>query len=183
MATFRYVRLLCVATVFILGSITAYDIIVGDDVPPIANVYPPRQLSTAQLYDSPELAENFDETRAWESLQPALQILDVVCPEASAWAREQHDSDKLIWKEEPDGNYASFNPYNRCVTINSDMFVLNNSERACTIAHEFRHSRQNISKFIKSSCCFVITGKRNPDIVENDAYLYESQVRSAIYGR
>lgn len=149
----------------------------------MVTLYSPLNLPTAEMIDDPDLAINLDPDRAWASLQSALQILDVVCPEASAWAREQHKSKKLIWKNDPDGAYATFNPYTRCMTINADMFDLKNSERACTIAHEFRHSRQNISKFIKSTCCLLITGSRCDDIVENDAYLYESQVRSAIYGR
>lgn len=182
-ATVQYLQLTFAAILIILGFVNFYDIVVGDDFPPIENMYN-SNLSITENIDGPDLSKRFDPEQAWASLQSALQILDVVCPEASKWAREQHDTKKIVWDLDPDdGAYASFNPYTKSITINVEMLDLKNGERACTIAHEFRHSRQNISKFIKSACFFLITGTRNPDIVENDAYLYESQVRSAIYGR
>lgn len=190
-ATLAYVQLTFVAIIIILGFVGLYDIIVGDDYPQIETLLSPQDLKLAETIQDANLVRNFDPKRAWESLQPALQILDDVCPEASAWARERHQNKKIIWEDSTfieydmrhDGGYASFDPYTRKLTINSDMFALKNSERACTIAHEFRHSRQNISKYIRSSCGLLITGRRDDDIVETDAYLYEARVRSAIYGR
>jgi len=159
-----------------------YDIYVEDFVPEISTFHEPND---NLLQDCPDLdlVENFNEERAWLSLKPALQILDVVCPEASTWARDQKESNKIVWVPKSDGAYARYDQVCMRLIINADMFALINSERACTIAHEFRHSRQNISKSWKSACYLLLRGKRNPDIIEDDAYFYESKVRDAINGR
>jgi hypothetical protein len=169
-----------VALIIVLGGINLFDILVGDTVPPIVNFLGVNK--TLDEYPDSDLCCDFDQDRAWVALQPALQILDVVCPEASAWAREQQSSGKIVWIPETDGAYARYDQVRMSLIINADMFALKNSERACTIAHEFRHSRQNMSKSCKSAISLLLTGKRNPDIIEDDAYFYEAKVREAIHG-
>ena len=171
-----------IASLLVLGFVNMYDILIGDSVPEISTLH---KHDDNLLKGCPDLdlVENFDEDRAWLSLKPALQILDVVCPEASAWARDQKESNNIVWVPKSDGAYARYDQVRMRLIVNADMFALINSERSCTIAHEFRHSRQNISKSWKSACYLLLKGKRNPDIIEDDAYFYEAKVRDAINGR
>lgn len=163
-----------------LGAINLYDIAFFDTVPPVTAIlgFHPAK------HESPDVAlcHDFDPDRAWEACQPALKILDTVCPEASKWARDRHACGKLVWVSEPDGTYAKYMFVGKILMINADMFALSNGERACTIAHEFRHSRQNFSKPLKAACVILLTWERRQEVVEDDAYFYESQVRNAIYG-
>lgn len=164
-----------------LGIINLCDILVIEDVPQINDSYSLRDKMPNEYSDT-DLCKNFDSDRAWDAIQPALKILDVVCPEASAWARSQKKSGKIIWDSKFDETAARYDQVKMSLTINADMFGLKNSEIACTIAHEFRHSRQNISKSYKSAFSLLLTGTRNPDIIEDDAYFFEAKVREAING-
>ena len=166
----------------IAGSINIYDVIVPDDVPEISvNI---GNYKTIYEYPGSELARavSIDSEYAWAQLQPALQILDTVCPEASTWARQKHKDKDIVWSaSDKEPFYAQYEPFKKVLTINKTLFELKNAERACTIAHEFRHSRQNLSKPIKATLSFLITGIKNDDIVETDARYYESKVRESIY--
>ena len=176
-----------------LGFINFYDIVFTDKYPEVSVILGRELLRIADQKESYELAWEFDESKAWDGLNPALQILDRVCPEASEWARNQEKSGKIVWtidtskkdilegkSKENEDEYAKYE--GGILTINSALFELKNSERACTIAHEFRHSRQNFSKKWKSACSVLLTGVRNDSIIEDDAYLFECRVRESIYG-
>ena len=154
---------------------------IGDEVPEIRFVI---KHNDAILRSHPDLdlCKKFDADRAWIALQPALKLLRIVCPEASEWAEYQKNSNKMIWITEPDGSNARYDQIQDRLMINSDMFALSNAEIACTIAHEFRHSRQNMSKSWKSACSLLLTGKRNINIIEDDAYFFEARIRQAING-
>jgi hypothetical protein len=166
-----------------MGSLSFWEVVVPDNVPEINAMLGPKQLEIAEDCPDPDLTCSFNSDKAYFSLRPTLQILDIVCPESSHWFRKQYENGKIIWTTEDDGSYARYKPLTGEVVVNAEMFVLKNGERACTIAHEFRHSRQNLSKYFKLTTAYLLTGKHNSDIIENDAYLYESQVRSAINGR
>ena len=120
-------------------------------------------------------------TECWESIQMSLQILDQVCPESSNWVRSQYVKGKLDWTTECNGTLATFNYQSRVLTINSSMFRLNDGVKASILAHEFRHSRQNFTKFFTSVAACVFHGKVQPHIVEDDARLYEKEVLIAIF--
>ena len=171
-----------VSALLILGALNFYDVAVADRVPSIDAVYGDMDLA----YGCPDrdlVAKIDDPLRAWESLQPALQILDSVCPQASDWARDRYTSGNITWiNRGQDDAYAQYMHISKKLVIDSDLFSLRNGERACTIAHEFRHSRQNLSKPLKLSFSLLLTGRRNLSIIEDDAHYFEAQVREAIFG-
>ena len=170
-----------IAAILILGGINFYDIVFSDNVPEIHAMY--GDMKNAYNRTDAHLSKgDFNEHRGWVALQPALQILDDICPQASKWAREQHESGKLVWLNQSEDSYAKYSHIHRNLMINVDLFTLTNGERACTIAHEFRHSRQNLSKSLKTSASLLLTGNRNEAIIEDDAYLFEGRVRESIYG-
>lgn len=137
----------------------------------------------ANVRTSPELVFNFNEVKAWDALQPSLRLLDKVCPEISNWTRLKYEQKKLIWITNQhlpiNGSYCI---HNDSLMLSCGIFDLKDGEKACTLAHEFRHSRQNFSKYCKSSIAFLITGTRDERIIEDDAYFYEFKVREAIFG-
>lgn len=167
--------------IFVLGLINLYDILIGDEVPEIRFVIKPND-AILRSHSDVNLCRNFDKDRAWIALQPALKLLRIVCPEASDWAEYQKKSNKIIWITQSDGTNARYDQIQDRLMINSDMFALSNAEIACTIAHEFRHSRQNMSKSWKSACSLLLTGNRNVNIIEDDAYFFEARIRQVING-
>ena len=167
----------------VLGAINLYDIVFQDQYPEITAQAGIVAAKIAEQSPHHELAHhNFNEDTAWEALQPSLQILDSICPEASKWARSQKAAGRLIWETKDTAAFAHYNIKSSSLIINCCVFELKNSERACTIAHEFRHSRQNGSKYWKSTAFVLLMGYRNDSILEDDAYFYECRVREAIYG-
>ena len=175
---YSWVSLTC--ALFVLGTLNLYDIVASDNVPKVDTVYGDMKL--ANRCEDPELVKAIDKTRAWQAIQPALQILDSVCPQASEWARERHRSKKIHWIYRSEDSYAEYSHVSKSLMIDSTIFSFKNGEIACTIAHEFRHSRQNFSKPLKLSFSLLLTGRRNIAIIEDDAYLFEAQIREAIFG-
>lgn len=165
-----------------MGATTLYDITVGDQVPYVANLSdfsPERKL--AYKNSDPNLLFEWDEDRCWEALQEPLQILDRVCPEASHWVRDRYENGHLIWEKEYSGCYAKFHYVDRDLTINRILFGENNGRVASILAHEFRHSRQNFSKFFRATVACSILREPRPCIVEDEAELFEAQVLLAIF--
>jgi hypothetical protein len=128
------------------------------------------------------LLSEWDEEKCWVALQEPLQILDRVCPEASHWVRDRYQLGHLIWEEEYSGCYAKFHYVNRDLTINKILFAENNGRIASILAHEFRHSRQNFTKFFRATVACSILREPRPCIVEDEAELFEAQVLIAIFG-
>jgi hypothetical protein len=77
---------------------------------------------------------------------------------------------------------AKFNWMNRCLYIDKGLFAESDGEIAVTLAHEYRHSRQNYTKMLKYA--FSTFWKKDGDdsIVENDARFYETKAYNAIFG-
>lgn len=127
------------------------------------------------------LLVEWDEEKCWEALQEPLQILDRVCPEASHWVRDRYENGHLIWEKEYSGAYAKFHYIDRDLTVNRILFGENNGRIASILAHEFRHSRQNFSKFFRATVACSILREPRPCIVEDEAELFEAQVLLAIF--
>lgn len=168
--------------IVVMGMTSIYNVLIGDTVPPVLENSDGMFAEKAKVRTATHLYRKFNAEEAWNALQPALEILDELCPEASAWARNQHAKKHIVWIPDPDGTYARYDMFGGRLIINAEMYTLNDGEIACTIAHEFRHSRQNISKSIQSACAIILTGKQVKDIIEDDAYFYECKLRESIYG-
>ena len=162
-----------------LGTTTLYDITIGDQIPKVSNLgfgSPEKNL----IHDQPIL-KGWNDQECWSALQESLEILDRVCPEASEWVRDKHTSKQIIWEEEFTGCYAKFNYIDRDLTVNRTLFGESNGRIASILAHEFRHSKQNFSKFFRSTVACSILREPNEPIVETDAELFELRVLLAIF--
>lgn len=135
------------------------------------------------IYQSPHthLLSDWDEEKCWVALQEPLQILDRVCPEASHWVRDRYQTGHFIWEKENSGCYAKFHYVDRDLTINRILFAENNGTIAAILAHEFRHSRQNFTKFFRATVACSILREPRASIVEDEAELFEAQVIIAIF--
>lgn len=122
-----------------------------------------------------------DPQQCWSDCQIPLRILRKVCPEAEAWVRERHASGKIVWSSKCDGFYAKYDYINGNLTLTPAFFEQIDGQKAVTMAHEFRHSRQNWTKPVRAVIAVLLKGEPQEWIVENDAYLFEKEVYLAIF--
>lgn len=181
-ATLRYTTITAIVTLVMLGSFSVYDFTVGENVPEIRclTIYD-REAVMSHVNTTRMFYSNFKEEECWDEIQPSLQILDKVCPEASEWVRDRYASGKIVWEEEFTGTYARYDYIDKSLTFNRILFIENDGIKASILAHEFRHSRQSFTKFYRSVIAYMICQETKPDIVENDAYLFEKRIIIAIF--
>lgn len=163
---------------------SVFDLIVGDGIIPepiqLGIKNPIRDMArfntTKDLYGTTVLDQEF-----WDSLQPTINILHATAPHVEKWMLDQKANGKIKYSS-GSGVYATFDCISRELTIYSILLSEQDGVKAAILAHEWRHSVQNNQKFTKYILSYMITRKLREDLVENDAYLYESQVYEAIYG-
>ena len=181
-ATLRYTTITVIAILVILGLFSVYDFTVGEDIPEIRSltVYD-REAYMVRVNTTRMLAVDFKEDECWDAIQPTLQVLDKVCPEVSEWVRDRQEKGKIVWEKESTGTYARYDYINNKLTFNRVSFLENDGIKASILAHEFRHSCQSFTKFYRSVVACMICREPKPDIVENDAYLFENRIIIAIF--
>lgn len=129
----------------------------------------------------PELLAMSDAER-FRSMEEALRILDHVCPDVADWTRIKRESGQLVFETPSLGRYAWYMPATGVVGINIDALELSDAELACTLAHEFRHSRQTMLKSVQVGIAQLFGMDRRFELVEAEAYEFEGRVRRAIRG-
>ena len=169
-----------------MGCLSFYDSIIGDgDIPS------PRllgKLSNARImakYNTTQHLqfEDVSDEECWEALQPTLKILEDLAPHVKEWLEEQHVAGKIKYNLGCTGYFATFDCITRDLKIHRNLFFEEDGIKATILAHEWRHSKQNPNKFIKYIMSYALTRRLKTDIVENDAYLYESECRDSLYGK
>ena len=171
--------------VLLMGGLAFYDIIVGDQVPSVKQlgrlspVVVMGKLNTTEHMAKPEPQET---QQYWDSLQPTMKCLDSVVPEAATWIEELNSKNKIVYQTEKSHNFASYDYVSGELTISWMLFQKNDAVKASILAHEFRHSRQTFYKFAKYVLSYAILRELRQDLVETDAYLYESQVKASLTG-
>ncbi len=181
-ATLRYSTVAVIAILVILGGFSVYEFFIEDEVPRIRTLtHRDRELEMARSNTTRSLAFDFKEEECWDALQPTLQILDKVCPEVSKWVRDRHANGKIVWEKKMTMTYARYDYINKKLIFNRISFYENDGVKASILAHEFRHSRQSFTKFYRSVVACMICREPKPNIVENDAYLFENKIIVAIF--
>ena len=169
------------------GVAALYGLYAPDEVPPVVPMQTQRvshlqaiyKNSTADLYDD---FQNATEDQCWEDLQPTLKLLKPVCPEAEAWVRQQHKDGTLYYTPKGTGYYAAYHPVTQSLLLNESMFKASDGLKATVLAHEFRHSRQNFSKFLIAGMWLLLSGDLPTDLYELEAEAYQRQVWYALLG-
>ena len=115
-------------------------------------------------------------------MQESLLFLDVVCPACSKWVREKYESGQLVFDARECGLYGWYHPATGKVGV--CFFALSDSttELACTLAHEYRHSRQGILRGVQCEIAKTFGVDRTFELVEAEAYEFEERVRRAMRG-
>jgi len=167
-----------------LGLFSVYDIVVDDDVPEVLDIgYYSREKTMARFNTTKVLyfQKELNSAECWERMQPTLQILEKTCPEAADWVRDRHVKGKIVWETGKTEYYAKYDYVSKVLTWNQSSFASSDGIKATILAHEFRHSLQNFSKFFRSIVAAVIFQDGKESIVEDDAYLFEHKVLVAIF--
>lgn len=127
---------------------------------------------------NPEL---WSELQRLQAMQPSLKLLDLVCPEVSDWYRDQYDYNNVAYDWGNDSAIAKFDFLTRKLILSKQFFFLREGEKAETLAHEYRHSLQNRTKFMKQVVFNILTNELHEEIVEDDANYLELRVHVALY--
>jgi hypothetical protein len=125
---------------------------------------------------------NYNEDQRWESLQPTLLLLRSVCPEAEEWARQKHAEGMVFYSKKGTGYYAAYSAFFKYLVLNEAMFEVSDGCKASILAHEFRHSRQSLSKFILAGLWLMVSGRLPIEYYEDEAEGYQQKVWCALLG-
>lgn len=156
-----------------------------DDVPEITPLVSVKTKEAATLNTTPVVGETIEEV--YEQLEPTLVILKEVCPEAEAWVRDRYRKCKFYVSCGNYGYFAAYAPLYGILDLNVSMFNLSDGEKAVILAHEFRHSRQNILKMVVSGATLIFRSDMNMNehykFIEYEAEEFERKARRSIFGR
>lgn len=119
----------------------------------------------------------------WQRMQKALAILDIVCPDVSDWTRERWYTGHLVFDTHENGTLAWWMPAFRLLGVNLAALEQSDAELACTLAHEFRHSRQSLLLNVQKVFAQLCGVDSRYELVESEAYAFEDVVRRAIRGK
>lgn len=165
-----------------LGFMDVYDFVRPDNVPDVYFIGYNEHRHNAKYINGGWYAFSDDPEENWKKLQPSLAILRKVCPEAAKWVEDRHDKGKIVWEKGTIQTYARYDRIDEKLILCDCFLCKRDGEKAVTLAHEFRHSRQGWTKTVRRALAMVLTGTDHDYFVENDAYDFERQVYIAIYG-
>jgi hypothetical protein len=179
---FHYLTAVPVAVLLMLGGFEVYDFWFPEVIPKIGTVN--ADFRGKRWVATPY--KEFNDEECWEALQPSVEILDEVWPEAAAWVRDRHKNGKIEYIPTEGGSPATcaacYRPITMTLGFHQESFHYPDGIRATLLAHEFVHSRQNYTRFYKERFAFLLTcGADRLYIVEKDAEEYEAKIRNLIY--
>jgi hypothetical protein len=171
-----------ITMIVILGLCEVYDHFVPEEVPHVGNLGHASSLRlTAELCMDSHLGVPPDDEKCWEGLSHSLSILKKVCAPAELWVRDRHKQGKLSFTRTPDGTYARYVFHSQELIISPEFWNRKEGYKAVTLAHEFRHSRQNFTQRVRAGFSALVFGDPREGILEDDAYAFENKVYLAIY--
>lgn len=129
--------------------------------------------------------ESVDPETYWQAMQPAMEILEEVSPEIAAWVRQKQDTQKIVYGQPMiggDGPIAAYHPVFNNLYICQPFWEMKDGDKAAVLAHEYRHSRQNLPKMFSDRIAQLLSLKINeyPCHIEDEAYLYEKEFYQAL---
>lgn len=182
----RYVVRYLVAVLVLLGLFSLWDAHGDSHVPALVPLMGTEK--DPHLHSGLSCAEpGVRDRERWQALSAPLAILDDVNSQGAGWVREMHNRGGLVFSNrhtsghDRQGSLANFDHISRKLTVQRALFEENDGEIAVILCHEYRHSRQNPAKLIRSVLSFVVTTEGDRSILENDAELYEHEARLAIF--
>lgn len=113
-------------------------------------------------------------------IEPSLDLLDSVCPDVSKWFRSEYKNGNVIFDQSTGPEMAKFDFLTEKLYLSKGFFDLIEGEKAKTLAHEYRHSLQNKTKFMRQVIFNMLTSASHPYLVEDEAELFESKIHIAL---
>lgn len=180
-----------------MSGLTCYDCVIGDGNLP---EFKPAESNTKAIavrnLKLPDIPLDESPHPRWRALQDTLAVLDDINPVVASWVRYHHANGSLIFitgegkpldSKSPNSPtnvqaVAKYDYLNHKLYISTVFYYEKNDRRAALLCHEYRHSRQNVGKFFRYMLSHAFTRGGSPDIIENDACLYENEALKAIYG-
>jgi len=104
---------------------------------------------------------NTSDEKRLSAIENAIKILNETNPKVADWIKDKIKNNKLIFTNDDAGYYAKFDFINKNLYVNKSIFVENDGIIAVTFAHEYRHSRQGYTKFIKYTISHLFYNKGN----------------------
>lgn len=181
------VALVCVLA--FLGALAVAEAIHDPHLPPIRPVSAdarcavrlsvPRRDTGSPAYR--ERLLQMDAAERYAEMKGALALLDLACPHVSSWVKGRYRSGHLVFETSERGRYAAWNFPFQCLIVNLAGLQESDLDLACTLAHEFRHSRQCEFQAVRVTIARRFgVDKRNT--VEDEAYEFEGRIRRALQG-
>jgi hypothetical protein len=178
----KSVASIIISIFLLLGSFSVFDMVFPEHVPDVnyIGVRLEKEWVKQNLNQTLD-PESWTEEQRIHALQPSLKMLDIVCPEVSKWVRNQYEQKLIVylWTDGPE--IAKFDFLTRKLFLSKTFFSLNEGEKVKTLAHEYRHSIQNRTKFMKRVIYNMLTNELHEGIVEDDAELFEFRVHVALH--
>ena len=113
-------------------------------------------------------------------VQPGLIILDDVCPEVSAWVRRLHSGGRILFRGRHDDGFARYDLVSGTLILCPRFFDSAADVKAEVLAHEYRHSLQNLTRLIRSAVHDCLGDETSEDVIENAAYRFEYEIHDGI---
>lgn len=118
----------------------------------------------------------------WDRMSPALRLLDRVCPDVSMWVRDEYYGGRLRFVGGDVPYIACYWVAWRSLDIAPYFFEQDVSWQCDTLAHEFRHSQQNVLPMLEALISRWAGRDRTHELVEAEAYRFGHEVRAAVLG-
>lgn len=170
--------------VLITGLGTIYNTGVGDGkLPEFRSLQQaaPALTKTVMGNSTASLSPTASQEEYWRALQPTLTLLRAISPEIADWVNTLHAKDRVVC-----GNPAGSNLYN----VDSDMALVGgyriingklylaqdfwrqaDGDKVATLAHEYRHYRENIPTVISGMVAQLLSGQ----LFSKDGLIYGSE--------
>jgi hypothetical protein len=181
----------------IVSGLTGFDCVVGDrDLPEFEPLSPSLRALANRRLNISEIPINKSSQERWKYLKETLLILEKTNSVVESWVRYHYSNGTLIFVDSEGhdlfeenikqpvayGILAKYDYISDKLYIGTSFYNEKLGHRAALLCHEFRHSRQNVGKYSRYVFSFLFFKEGKPEIIENDAYLYESQAEEAIFG-
>ena len=99
-----------------------------------------------------------------EGLKPTLEIVKELNPDIYKWFYQTHNDENLIITNNNNDDIAAYCYLTKQLFIDKNLFNYTDGEKASTIIHEYKHSRQSFVKFLRCGL------SNNEWVIERDAY-------------
>ncbi len=181
----------------IIGFCTIYDEAIGDGALPSFNTLKaisPAFAAQAIRNTTQTLQPDASEAKHWQAMAPSRELLTALSPEIAAWLYKLRQQDRLAFHEPSESLptvfhaasetqvIAAYRHLDGTLYLGQTFWRLSDGQKAAVLAHEYRHSRQNLPKRISRQLAQIAGGGglHYQSLIEDEAFAYERQAQAAL---